>query len=61
MGCVKKHFIALVGSMANLDIAKDLDKIECSTLILCGAKDSQNMNSGKLLNQNINNSKFKII
>lgn len=61
MGCAKKDFISLVDSMAVLDIAKDLDKVECLTLILCGVKDSQNINSGKLLNENINNSEFKII
>ena len=61
IGCLKKDFITLVNSMSNLDIAYDLDKIECRTLILCGEKDNQNMKGARLLNNNIKNSEFKII
>lgn len=61
IGCLKKDFITLVNSMSNLDIASDLDKIECRTLILCGEKDNQNMEGARLLNKNIKNSEFKII
>ena len=61
IGCLKKDFITLVNSMSNLDIASDLDKIECRTLILCGEKDNQNMEDARLLNNNIKNSEFKII
>ena len=61
IGCLKKDFITLVNSMSNLDIAADLDKIECRTLILCGEKDKQNMEGARLLNKNIKNSEFKII
>lgn len=55
IGCEKKDFISLVNSMSNLD------KITCKTLILCGVKDNQNMESAKLLNKSINNSSFKTI
>lgn len=61
MGCSKKEFITLVNSMSNLNISKDLDKINCSSLIICGVKDKINMESAKLLNKNIKNSKFKVI
>ena len=61
IGCLKKDFITLVNSMSNLDMASDLDKIECRTLILCGKKDNQNMEDARLLNKNIKNSEFKII
>ena len=61
MGCSKREFITLVNSMCNLNIAKDLNKIKCKGLILCGAKDNVNMESAKLLNNSIKNSKFKII
>lgn len=61
IGCLKKDFITLVNSMSNLNIASDLDKIECRTLILCGEKDNQNMEDARLLNNNIKNSEFKII
>lgn len=61
IGCKKKDFISLVNSMSNLDIERNLDKIICKTLILCGVNDSQNMESAKLLNKSINNSSFKTI
>lgn len=61
MGCSKKEFITLVNSMSNLNIAKDLEKINCKSLIICGAKDNVNMESAKLLNNSIKNSEFKII
>lgn len=61
MGCSKRDFIILVNSMGNLNIVKDLDKIKCESLIICGAKDNVNMESAKLLNENIKNSQFKVI
>lgn len=61
IGCEKKDFIFLVNSMSNLDIERNLDKITCKTLILCGVKDNQNLESAKLLNKSINNSSFKTI
>ena len=61
MGCSKKEFITLVNSMSNLDISRDLDRIKCSSLVICGAKDNVNMENVKLLNKDIKNSKFKII
>lgn len=61
IGCSKKEFIALVSSMSNLNIAKNLDKINCRSLIMCGMKDNVNMKSAKLLNKNIENSELKII
>ena len=61
IGCEKKDFISLVNSMSNLDIEINLDKITCKTLILCGVKDNQNMESAKILNKSINNSSFKTI
>ncbi len=61
IGCSKKEFITLVNSMCNLNIATNLSKIKCKCFILCGAKDSTNMKSAKLLNDSIKNSKIKII
>lgn len=61
IGCSKKEFIALVRSMNNLNIAKDLDKIKCRSLILCGIKDKVNLKSAKLLKNKIKNSEYKII
>lgn len=61
MGCSKREFIALVNSMSNLNIAKDLKKIKCKSLILCGVKDNVNIEGAKLLNNSIKNSEFKVI
>lgn len=61
MGCSKREFITLVNSMSNLNIAKDLEKINCKCLIVCGSKDNVNMESAKLLNNSIKNSEFKVI
>ena len=61
MGCSKREFITLVNSMSNLNIAKDLEKINCKSLIVCGSNDNVNMESAKLLNNSIKNSEFKII
>lgn len=61
MGVLKSDFISLVNSMSNLEIAKDLDKMECKTLILCGIKDKSNLESSKLLNEHITNSIFKTV
>ena len=61
MGCSKSEFTTLVNSMNNLNIVKDLNKINCKCLILCGAKDNVNMESAKALNNCISKSEFKII
>lgn len=45
IGCPKKKFISLVKSTKNLDIANNLDRIQCKSLILCGTQDKQNMSS----------------
>lgn len=47
--------------MSNLDISRNLDKIKCPSLVICGAKDNVNIESAKLLNNDIKNSKFKVI
>lgn len=61
MGVLKSDFISLVNSMSNLEIAEDLDKIKCKSLILCGIKDKSNLESSKLLNEHISNSVFKTV
>lgn len=61
IGCSKKDFISLISSMRNLNITKDLNKIKCKSLILCGIKDKINMKSAKLLKNSIKNSSFKVI
>lgn len=61
MGCSKKEFITFVNSMSNLNIAKDLEKIECKSLIVCGEKDNANKKSAEQLKDTIKNSEFKVI
>lgn len=61
MGCEKKAFINLVNSMVDLDIKRNLDKIECTTLILCGENDKANLESSKSLYKHIPYSKLEII
>lgn len=55
MGCSKSESITLVNSMSKLNIVKNLEKIKCKSLILCGAKDNVNMESARLLNNSIKN------
>ena len=55
MGCSKSESITLVNSMSNLNIVKNLEKIKCKNLILCGAKYNVNMESARLLNNSIKN------
>lgn len=61
IGCPKKKFISLVKSMGNLDVAENLDRIQCRSLILCGIKDNQNMESAKRLNKKIKGSLFRTV
>ena len=61
IGCPKKKFITLVKSMAHLDIAENLEKIHCRSLILCGVKDNQNMESAKRLHKTIKGSSFSAV
>ena len=47
--------------MGSLDIRKDLNKISCPVLILCGEKDSANRKSALKLHEQIKDSQFKLI
>ncbi len=61
IGCSKNDFISLLHSLSKLNISRGLDKINCSSLIICGAKDKVNMENAELLNSDIKNSELKII
>lgn len=61
MGISKKEVLQLTKSMMNLNLEKDLEKIVCPTLILCGEKDRANMKASLQLNDLLDNSKLKII
>lgn len=61
IGISKKNFIELSNSLAELNIKFKVSKIQCNTLIICGEKDTLNMESARQLNSNIKNSKIKVI
>lgn len=60
-GIWKKDFISLSKSMMDLDFQKDLEKINCRVLVLCGEKDKVNMSATIELKQQINHAELKII
>ena len=61
MGVSKENFIQLTNSMAELNIKEKVLKLKSPTLVLCGEKDSANIESANKLNENIKNSELKII
>ncbi|MEI3260357.1 MAG: alpha/beta hydrolase [Faecalimonas umbilicata] len=61
IGFGKKDFISLSKSMMDLDFQKDLKKINCRVLALCGEKDKVNMSATIELKQQINHAELKII
>ena len=61
MGFGKKDFISLSKSMMDLDFQKDLEKINCRVLVLCGEKDKANMSAAIELKQQINHAELEII
>ena len=61
MGVSKGNFIQLTNSMAELNIKEKISKLKCHTLVICGEKDSANIESANKLNENIKNSELKII
>lgn len=61
MGLSKYSFINLVHSMKDLKIEKNLEKLRCKTLILCGEKDRINRKSAKNFESRIETSDFLLI
>lgn len=61
MGFGKKDFISLSKSMMDLDFQKDLKKINCRVLVLCGEKDKANMSAAIELKQQINHAELELI
>ena len=57
----KKNTFALGDTMKNLDFSDRVKNIKCTTLILCGKKDSANMKSADYLSQSIRSAELKII
>lgn len=61
IGISKEEVIYLTKSMMNLNFEKDLEKIKCPTLIICGEKDKANIKASMKLKDLISKSIFKII
>ena len=61
MEFTKKDMFILGNSMKKLDFRNRVQNIGCSTLIICGKKDSANIKSAYYLAENIKNAKLKII
>lgn len=57
----KKDTFILGNSMKKLDFCNRMQNIRCSTLIICGEKDSANMKSAHYFHKHIKNAKLKII
>ena len=57
----KKDTFILGNSMRSLDFSNRVQNIKCSTLLICGEKDSTNIKSAYYLSKNIKNAKIKII
>ena len=57
----KKNTFALGNSMRDLDFSGSVQKIRCPTLILCGEKDRANIQSARVLSQNIKGAQLQLI
>ena len=57
----KKDTFVLGKSMKKLDFTNKVQNIKCSTLIICGKKDSANIKSAYYLSENIKNAQLQII
>ena len=57
----KKNTFALGNSMRDLDFSGSVQKIRCPTLILCGEKDRANIQSARVLSQNIRGAQLQLI
>ena len=61
IGISKGNFIQLTNSMAELNIKEKISKLKSPILVVCGEKDTANLESAKKLNENIKNSELKVI
>lgn len=61
MGVEKKEAIRLAESMMDLDFQKDLYKIKCPVLVICGKKDKSNLKASLQLKEQIPNAKLAIV
>lgn len=61
IGMEKENLILLQKLMPKLDFTPMLDKVSCSTLIICGQKDKINQKAAKELVVHLSKAKFELI
>ncbi len=61
IGISKQDFCLLFNSLQNINLVKNLENINCPTLLMCGTKDKANIKSLKQLNKKIKNSQVNLI
>ncbi|KAA9297545.1 alpha/beta fold hydrolase [Aerococcus tenax] len=61
LGLAKYEVISLIASTKDLNIATNLEKIECKTLLICGDKDQFNRKSSQRFHDGIKNSEFSLV
>lgn len=61
IGLTKYDFITLTNSMSDIDFTRNLEKVFCPVLVLCGEKDIVNKKTAIKLTNKLSNAKFYII
>lgn len=61
LGSSKNDFILLSNSMMTLDFSKDLKRVHCNTLVLCGENDKANKRAAKKLVEQMPKAKFRTV
>lgn len=58
MGLQKEDFLSLTRSMADIDLSRDLNRVSCPVLILCGERDRANRKAAQRLAQLLPRGRF---
>lgn len=61
LGSSKHDFIRLTESMIDLDFSKDLKRIGCNTLVICGEKDKANKKAAEQLVAQLPKAEMRIV
>lgn len=61
LGSSKTDFILLTSSMMELNFSKDLKRVQCNTLILCGENDRANKGAAKKIAEHISKAEMRTV
>ncbi|AMB96406.1 alpha/beta fold hydrolase [Aerococcus urinae] len=61
LGLAKDEFVSLIASTKDLNIATNLEQVDCKTLLICGEKDRFNLKSSRHFHAQIKNSELNLI